>query len=75
MNEEKTEVIHTWMKGLNDDLKMKFAINWKIPHTLFNVACGIYEGGGDALQDVDWYKIYKSRDLGNWSHGGKVYAI
>jgi len=66
----KTEFIHNWMKGLDDHNKMRFAINWRIPHTLFNVACKIKSC--DELQGVDWYSIYKSRDMGNWSHGGPV---
>ena len=74
MNQEKTEQIHNWMKSLDDHNKIKFAINWcRIPHTLFNVACGI-KGGHEELQNVDWHQIHKSRDLGNWSHGGKVFV-
>ena len=73
--EDKTEMIHNWIKNLDDRNKMKFAINWhRIPHTLFNVACKIYPGGQDELQGVDWFKIHKSHDLGNWSHGGKVFV-
>lgn len=73
MNQEKTKQIHNWMKNLDDHNKMKFAINWRIPHTLFNVAFGI-KRGHEELQNVDWYKIHKSRDLGEWSHGGKVFV-
>ena len=74
MKKDKTTEIHNWMKSLNDDNKMRFAINWcRIPHTLFNVACSI-KGGHKELQNVDWYKIHKSKDLGTWSHGGKVYV-
>ena len=72
---EETEKVHNWMKNLDDDSKMRFAINWRIPHTLFNVACKMYPGGCDALQNIDWYKIFKSKDLGTWSHGGKVNVI
>ncbi len=72
MTQDKTEMVHSWIKRLDDDRKMRFAINWRMPHTLFNVACGMYEGGQDALQDIDWYKIFKSNDLGTWSHGGPV---
>ena len=32
----------------------------------------LFAGGGDKLQNVDWYAIYKSKDLGRWSHGGGV---
>ena len=72
IDKEKTERIHQWMKDLPDDEKQRFAINWKIPHSLFNVACGLYPGGGPELQNIDWDKIYKSHDLGGWSHGEKV---
>ena len=70
----KTEQIHTWMKSLPDDQKMRFAINWRIPHSLFNVACQFYPGGQEALQGIDWFTIHKSHDLGTWSHGGPVYT-
>ena len=71
---EKTAEIHEWMKSLDDDQKMRFAINWHIPHTLFNVACKIYPGGAAELQNVEWYTIFKTHDLGTWSHGGRVYV-
>jgi len=73
-DKKKTEKVHQWMKNLPDDQKSRFAINWRIPHSLFNVACNIYPGGGDELQNIDWYLIYKSGDLGVWSHGGPVYV-
>jgi len=44
-----------------------------MPHSVFNVACKFYPGGGPALQNVDFYEIYKSKDLGTFSHGGKAY--
>ena len=69
MNQEKTEEIHNWMKSLEDHNKMKFAINWcRIPHTLFNVACGI-KGGHEELQNVDWYKYI---NLETWAIGHMV---
>ena len=66
-----TPIVHAWMKGLGDSKKMYFAINWRMPHSVFNVACKFYPGGGPALQNVDWYEIHKSKDLGTWSHGGE----
>lgn len=71
--DDKTLAVHNWMKNLDDDNKMRFAINWRMPHTLFNVACAI-RGEHDSLQNVDWYKIFQTRDLGMWSHGGAVYV-
>jgi len=71
--QKTTAEIHEWMKGLEDGQKQVFAINWKIPHTLFNIACRYYDPM--TIQKVDWYSIHKSRDLGNWSHGGKVNVL
>jgi len=72
---EKTRIIHEMMKALPDDQKMRFAINWRIPHSLFNVAAGVWPHLVDTdLQQVDWNEIHKSRDLGTWSHGGPVYV-
>ena len=72
--DNRTKEVHQWMKNLEDDKKMRFAINWRIPHSLFNVACKMYPGGADALQRINWYAIYKTRDLGVWSHGSPVIA-
>lgn len=72
---EKTERVHQWMKNLPDDQKQRFAINWKMPHALFNTACNFYPGGQDELQNIDWDKIFKTGDLGGWSHGGPVYVL
>ena len=71
-NEKKTKKVHDWMKSLDDYNKMRFALNWRIPHSIFNVACELYDGGYMALQDVDWYVIHKSKDMGLWSNGGPV---
>lgn len=72
MDSNKTEEFHARMKALDDHGKMTFAINWRIPHSLFNVASAMFPG--EDLQNIDWFKIYQSRDLGNWSHGGPVYC-
>jgi len=53
--------------------KTRFAINWKIPGTLFNIAADLYPGGAAELQRVEWHLIFNSYDLGVWSHGGRVY--
>lgn len=71
----KTQEIHNWMKNLPDDSKMRFAINWRIPHSLFNVACAVHPKGVDYLQGIDWYTIHKSRDLGYWFNGNGVCVL
>ena len=69
--EVRTEKFHNWLKELDDDTKLRYAINWnRIPHTLFNLSCKFFYG--DDIQNIDWFKIHKSKDLGVWSHGGKV---
>ena len=68
-----TEQFLEWLRNADDGIKMHFAINWKIPHTLFNVACKFHRH--ENLQGIDWYTIYKNFDIGNWSHGGKVNVI
>jgi len=69
-NQAKTEEIHQKMRDLSDDKKSVFAINWRIPHSVFNVACRFWPVG--ELQNIDWFKIHQSRDMGKWSHGGPV---
>jgi hypothetical protein len=70
---EKTKAIHERMKALDDDSKMRFAINWRIPHSVFNVASVVFHG--EDLQNIDWYSIHNSRDMGVWSHGGRVNVL
>jgi hypothetical protein len=71
--EEKTQRIVNWMQSLDDNSKLRFAINWRIPHTLFNVASELYKGNKDDLQGVNWYSIFKNKSQFTWSHGGRVY--
>jgi len=71
--EEKTQKIVNWMQSLDDNSKLRFAINWRMPHTLFNVASGLYKGDKDDLQGVNWYSIFKNKSQFTWSHGGGVY--
>jgi len=65
IDQAKTEAFHERMKQLPDDQKMRFAINWRIPHSLFNVASDMFPN--DDLQNIDWYSIYQSRDIGKWA--------
>lgn len=65
--------MHDWLKSQDDKTKMLYAINWRIPHTLFNVSCRFFKSS--ELQKIDWYEIFKSRDLGTWSHGGAVNVL
>lgn len=69
-NQVKTQEFHDWLKSLSDQMKMHFAVNWKIPHSLFNVACKYRDAS--ELQEINWHEIYKSRDLGRFSNGNKV---
>ena len=71
--DKRTRIVHAWMKLLPDDVKRQYAINWRIPHTLFNITCKHVPA--DFIQDIDWFEIYQSHDLGVWSHGGDAYTI
>lgn len=73
MDDAKTQEIHEWMKSLNDHDKARFAINWNMPHTLFNIACKFKPS--EELQNVNWFKIFKSRDIGYWENGNRVNTI
>ena len=68
--ETRTELFHTWLKRQSDDIKQRYAINWRMAHTLFNISCKFFDSKD--IQNIDFYKIYKSKDMGVWSHGGKV---
>lgn len=71
--ETRTERFHEWMKNASDDIKIRYAINWHIPHTLFNVSCKFFNSMD--LQDIDWYTIYKSHDVGIWENKNKVITL
>lgn len=71
----KTQEIHAWMKSLPDNDKSRFAVNWKMPHTLFNIACKVHPKGVDYLQCVNWYEIYNTQDLGYWFNGNGVCVL
>lgn len=61
-----------WLQSQDDDTKLRFAINWRIPHSIFNVACKFHDP--DTIQGIDWYHIYKNKsELFTWSHGGAMY--
>jgi hypothetical protein len=54
-----TEDFKAWLLSQDDTTKLKFAINWSIAHSVFNVACNYIESA--ELQEIDWYDIYKSK--------------
>jgi len=63
--EERTEIFHNWMKSQDDNTKLRYKINWGIPHSIFNVSCKFFNYM--TIQNIDWYRIWKSRDTGKWS--------
>lgn len=67
---KRTVLFHNWMKNQSDSIKISYAINWKIPHTLFNVFCNYFKES--EIQNIEWFTIFKSRDTGRWSNQGKV---
>jgi len=67
--EEKTELFHRWMKNSPDATKRRFANNWTMPHSLFNIASKLFKS--NCIQGINWHKIYSSRDIGNWVGNGE----
>ena len=62
--EERTEILHSWIKEQSDNVKLLYAINWRIAHSVFNVSCNFFHGKD--IQNIDFYKIYKTNDRGLW---------
>jgi hypothetical protein len=69
----RTQVVKEWIATLPDNEKTFFAINWAIPHSVFNVTCKFLSS--TYLQGIDWFTIHRSRELGCYQHGGKVRAL
>lgn len=69
---QRTDCFVEWLHGQNDDTKQLYAINWRMPHTLFNVSCRFFSQ--ETLQNIDWYRIFK-KGVGRFSHGGPVIGI
>ena len=68
--ETRTELFHTWMKNASDSIKSRYALNWRMPHSLFNLSCKLVNSKD--IQNIDWFKIYKSKDMGVWENNNKV---
>ena len=54
---KRTKLVYDWLHNADNEIKMRFKLNWRQPHTLFNIAC-IFFGGHKDLQNIDWYEIY-----------------
>jgi len=67
--ETKTESMHQWIKDSPDAVKERFANNWTMPHSLFNIASKLFKS--NCIQGINWHKIYSSRDIGNWVGNGE----
>jgi hypothetical protein len=61
----RTELFHDWIKNQNDHIKLAYRINWRIPHSLFNISCKYFDGA--LLQNINWFEIHKTNDIGKWS--------
>jgi len=67
---KKTHAFHERLCELADGHKAKYAINWRMPHTLFNISSEFWPN--EDFAGIDWFAIYKSRYLGYWSNGNNV---
>ena len=69
--EERTDIFSQWLQAQSDDVKMRFALNWRIPHSLFNIAVNFFDQKD--IQNINWFRIYKNKSSFTWSHGGGIY--
>ena len=67
---ERTKLVADWLKNITDDrVRMRFVLNWTIPHSIFNVMSKIIHY--KLIQNINWYQIHKMRDVGMWNNGNK----
>ena len=70
--EKRTDIFIQWLQAQNDTTKQRFALNWGIPHSIFNVACKFFNASD--IQGINWFRIYKNKsNYFTWSHGGQIY--
>ena len=69
-----TQKIQNWMKSLDDNSKMRFALNWSRPHSIFKVASKIYDGDKQDLQNCNWFEIWRAKDMGKWANDNNVFC-
>ncbi|MCP4260219.1 MAG: hypothetical protein GY774_22280 [Planctomycetes bacterium] len=67
--ETRTALTRNFLAQADDDTKQRFALNWHIPHSLFNVASSMF--GGSNIQNICWYTIYK-QGIGCFTSGAIV---
>ena len=68
--DKRTRWVYDWIKSQPDDRKMLYAMNWRIPHSVFNITCRFIDPAN--LQGIDWYAIHQTKDIGSFSNGNKV---
>jgi hypothetical protein len=54
---ERTEIMKSWIEG-SGKTKDIYMINWKMPHTLFNITCKYFDSKD--IQNIDWFVIFKT---------------
>lgn len=69
--EKRTDIFVQWLQAQDDDVKQRFALNWRIPHSLFNIASKFFNSAD--IQNINWYRIFKNKSSLTWSHGGAIY--
>lgn len=68
---QKTRAMHERFMQLDDSRKSLLVQNWKIPHSLLNVAAKLWpeEYARGDFDGIDWNAIHKTNNAGYWSNG------
>ena len=53
---EKTVILMNWIQSQGDGVIERYLLNWRIPHSLFNISCNFFSH--QVLQNIDWYGIF-----------------
>lgn len=64
---ERTKALFAWMQKQDDTIKMSYRLNWRIPHSLFNISCKYFKKSD--LQNIDWFGLFRGDyETLKWSH-------
>lgn len=53
-----------WLQKQNDQIKLSYLINMKIPHTLFNLSCKYFDSHD--IQNICWFTVFQNMGIIKW---------
>ncbi len=59
---ERTQALIDWMQKAPNDIRMRFALNWTMPHSIFNILSTLVESS--LIQNIyNYYQVFKSKEI------------